>query len=318
MSKPGPGSQSASKLAFNSEMNFEYGVAVEVAPGVRRMVANNPGPFTFKGTNTYIVGRGEVAVIDPGPDDEAHLKALYEALEGERITHILITHTHRDHTEAAAPLKEYSKAPVLGFGDTGRPRGVRTTSPSGKAFVDLDFSPDERLLDGDVIKGNGWALDVIHTPGHAPDHLCFALTGERTVFSGDHVMGWNTTVVAPPEGRMRDYLASLERLLERKDKLFLPGHGGRIEMPQRVVRAYLLHRKMRESAIHAALVSGDRFIPQIVARIYSLLDSKLAPAAALSVLAHLEFLVERNLVRCEDFPAAIQSAFSIPPSSPLP
>jgi glyoxylase-like metal-dependent hydrolase (beta-lactamase superfamily II) len=318
MTKPGPNSQSASKLAFNSEMNFDYGVAVEVAPGVRRMVANNPGPFTFKGTNTYIVGRGDVAVIDPGPHDEAHLKALAVALEGERITHILITHTHRDHTEAVTPLKEHSKAPVLAYGETGKARGARTTSPSGKAFVDFDFAPDETLRDGDVIQGKGWALDVIHTPGHAPDHLCFALTGERTIFSGDHVMGWNTTVVAPPEGHMGDYLTSLERLLGRKDKLFFPGHGGRIEMPQRVVRAYLMHRKMRESAIYARLEEGDRFIPQIVPKIYSRLDSRLVPAAALSVLAHLEFLVERGLVQCEDSPAAIQSAFSIPPSSPVP
>ena len=163
-----------------------------------------------------------------------------------------------------------------------------------------------------MVQGKGWALDVIHTPGHAPDHLCFALTGERTVFSGDHVMGWSTTVVAPPEGNMSDYLTSLERLLERKDKVFFPGHGGRIESPQRAVRAYLLHRKMRESAIYACLESGDRFIPQIVPKIYTRLDSKLVPAAALSVLASLEHLVSRDLVQCEDLPAAIHSAFSIP------
>lgn len=312
MSMPGPNTHSGSKLTFNSEMNFDYGVAIEVAPGVRRMVANNPGPFTFKGTNTYIIGQGEVAVIDPGPDDAEHLGALTEALAGERISHILITHTHRDHTDGVSALKVHSNAPVFAFGETGRDRGARTTSPSGKAFVDLDFMPDETLNDGDVIRGSDWALDVIHTPGHAPDHLCFALTGERTVFSGDHVMGWNTTVVAPPEGHMGDYLSSLERFLERKDKLFLPGHGGRIETPQRAVRAYLMHRKMRESAVFNCLESGDRFIPQIVAKIYKGLDSKLAPAAALSVLAHLEFLVERGLVQCEDSPVAIQSVFSVP------
>ncbi len=318
MSKPDTKSHSSSKLAFNTEMNFDYGVAIKVAPGVRRMVANNPGPFTFKGTNTYIIGHGEVAVIDPGPLDPEHLDALLAALAGERISHILITHTHRDHTDGVAALKANTNAPVLAFGETGRDRGARTTSPSGKAFVDLDFSPDKTLSDGDVIQGNDWTLDVIHTPGHAPDHLCFALTGERTVFSGDHVMGWNTTVVAPPEGHMGNYLTSLERLLERKDKLFLPGHGGRIEMPQRAVRAYLMHRKMRESAIFNCLESGDCFIPQIVPRIYRGLDSKLAPAAALSVLAHLEYLVERGLVQCEDSPVAIQSAFSIPQPSPLP
>lgn len=312
MSKPVSNSQNTSKLAFNSEMNFAYGVAVEVAPGVRRIVADNPGPFTFKGTNTYLVGRGDVAVIDPGPDHDAHIDAIAEATKGERISHILVTHTHRDHTDAVARLKDYSNAPVLAFGNTGKPRGARTTSPSGKAFVDLEFTPDATLRDGDTLKGADWALDIIHTPGHAPDHLCFALQGRRTVFSGDHVMGWNTTVVAPPEGNMADYLASLERLLERRDKLFFPGHGGRIEMPQRVVRAYLMHRKMRESAIYACLKNGDRFIPQIVPKIYARLDSNLVPAAALSVLAHLEYLVERDLVQCEELPAAIHSAFSIP------
>lgn len=318
MSLPGPNSRSGSNLSFNTEMNFDYGAAIEVAPGVRRMVANNPGPFTFKGTNTYIIGHGEVAVIDPGPDDPEHLAALRKALAGERISHILITHTHRDHTDGVPAFRQHFNAPVIAFGNTGRNRGARTTSPSGKAFVDLDFTPDETLSDGDVIQGRDWTLDVIHTPGHAPDHLCFALSGARTVFSGDHVMGWNTTVVAPPEGHMGDYLNSLERLLERKDKLFLPGHGGRIETPQRAVRAYLMHRKMRESAIFNCLQSGDSFIPQIVARIYKNLDPKLAPAAALSVLAHLEFLVERGLVQCEDSPVAIQSVFSIPQPSPSP
>ena len=306
------GAHSGSKLAFNTEMTFDYGVAVDVAPGVRRIVANNPGPFTFKGTNTYLVGQGEVAIIDPGPDDKAHLDAIAEATKGERISHILITHTHRDHIDALPLLKNQTNAPVLAFGATGQPRGVRTTSLSGKAFVDIDFTPDELLKNGDMIQGRGWALDVIHTPGHAPDHLCFALTGERTVFSGDHVMGWNTTVVAPPEGNMSEYLRSLERLLERNDKVFYPGHGGRIESPRRVVRAYLLHRKMRESAIYACLESGNQFIPQIVPKIYPYLDSKLVPAAALSVLAHLEHLIDRDLVQCEDLPAVIHSAFSIP------
>ena len=149
------GARSGSKLAFNTEMTFDYGVPVDVAPGVRRIVANNPGPFTFKGTNTYLIGRGDVAVIDPGPDDKAHLDAIAEATKGERISHILITHTHRDHTDAVIPLKDHTKAPVLAFGHTDKPRGVRTTSPSGKAFVDLDFAPDTRLKNGDMIQGKG-------------------------------------------------------------------------------------------------------------------------------------------------------------------
>ena len=318
MSTSAPGAHSGSNIAFRTEMNFDYGVATEVAPNVRRIVANNPGPFTFKGTNTYLVGRGDVAVIDPGPDDPAHLDAIAEAVKAERISHILITHTHRDHTDAVPALKERSRAPVLAFGETGEPRGARTTSPSGKAFVDLGFEPDETLKDGDTIRGADWALDAIHTPGHAPDHLCFAVVGERTVLSGDHVMGWNTTVVAPPEGNMTAYMSSLERMLDRNDKVFLPGHGGRIETPRRVVKAYLMHRKMRESAIYGCIESGDRFIPQIVPKIYGNLDEKLVPAAALSVLAHLENLVERGLVQCDELPPAIHSAFSIPPAAPLP
>lgn len=308
----------SAKLAFNTEMDFDYGVAKNVAPGVRRIVANNPGPFTFKGTNTYIVGRGNVAVIDPGPDDPDHIDAILQAVKGERISHILITHTHRDHTDGIAPLKEHTDAPVLAFGETGKERGAQTTSPSGKAFVDLGLAPDEILHHGDEVKGDGWTLDAIHTPGHAPDHLCFALAGQRLVFSGDHVMGWNTTVVAPPEGNMGDYMNALERLLERNDKVFFPGHGGRVETPQRAVRAYLMHRKMRESAIYGCLENGDTFIPQIVSRIYSGLNAELEGAAALSVLAHLEHLVDRGRVQCEERPLAIHSAFSILPRAPLP
>jgi glyoxylase-like metal-dependent hydrolase (beta-lactamase superfamily II) len=289
-------------------MNFEYDVLLRVAPSVRRIVANNPTPFTFKGTNTYVIGEGEIAVIDPGPEDEAHIDALLKAVAGERITHILVTHTHRDHTGAVEMLKERSGAQVLGFGPTGSERGARTTSPSGKAFVDQEFVPDRKLRDGDRIEIDGVRLEAIHTPGHAPDHLCFALTGQRTLFSGDHVMGWNTTVVAPPEGHMGDYMASLERLLERRDLVFFPGHGGRIETPRRVVKAYLIHRKMRESAIYACLKEGARFIPQIFPKIYPRLESFYHPAAALSVLAHLELLQEKGLVQAEGHPA-IETGF---------
>lgn len=300
---------SASQLAFSREMTFDYGVAHEIAPHVRRIVANNPTPFTFKGTNTYIVGRGDVAVIDPGPDDKAHVDALLDALKGERITRIIITHTHRDHCDAVDMLKSRTGATVMGYGQTERPRGARTSSPSGKMFVDQNFVPDKSLRDGDTVEGDGWKLDVIHTPGHAPDHLCFALAGHRTVFSGDHVMGWNTTVVAPPEGHMGDYLTSLERLLERKDLVFFPGHGGRIETPQRVVKAYLMHRKMRESAIYGCLEDGARFIPQIVEKIYPQVDSIYLPAAALSVLAHLELLLERGQIQAKG-PPAIETEFA--------
>ncbi|MEC9367240.1 MAG: MBL fold metallo-hydrolase [Pseudomonadota bacterium] len=302
----------SAQLAFNREMNFEYGVIQQLVPGVRRLVARNAGPFTFKGTNTYIVGRGNVCVIDPGPEDKAHLEALLTALRGERVTHILVTHTHLDHTGNVAALKHHTGAEVAAYGPVKTSRGVRTTSPSGEAFVDKTLEPDRRVTTGDTIRGNGWSIDVLHTPGHAPDHLCFAYVGQRTVFSGDHVMGWNTTVVAPPEGNMGDYIASLELLLPRNDRVFFPGHGGRIQLPQRVVRAYLMHRRWREQSIIACLEDGLRFIPQIVSKMYSHLDPSLAGAAALSVLAHLEFLIERGLVVADQAPPAIESAFSLP------
>lgn len=311
MSKPAA-PHSGSDLAFNREIHFEYGVALELAPGVRRVVANNPTPFTFKGTNTYIVGEGEVAVIDPGPEDAGHVDALLKALDGERVAQIVITHTHRDHTGATQMLRQRTGAPVFAFSGTGATRGARATSPSGKAFVDRAFVPDEVVRDGDSIHGRDWTLDAIHTPGHAPDHLCFALSGHRTLFSGDHVMGWNTTVVAPPEGSMADYMTSLEKLLERRDQVFFPGHGGRIQTPRRVVKAYLMHRKMRESAIYSCLQEGAAFIPQIVEKIYPRLESAYRPAAALSVLAHLELLHHKGLIQA-DTPLAIESRYAIPP-----
>lgn len=288
----------SAELAFNRNVDVDYGVPELVAPGIRRIVANNPGPYTFLGTNTYIAGSGEVAIIDPGPADEAHLAAIVEATRGEQVTHILITHSHRDHCDGALPLKKKLGGEIVAFGSTGKRRG--TVAPGiGDAFVDSAFTPDITVEDGDTIKCRGFALDVLHMPGHAPDHLCFALVGKRTVFTGDHVMGWNTTVIAPPEGDMADFLGSLERLMQRNDKIFLPGHGGRIETPQRVVRAYITHRKWREQTILACVDGGMCTIPRIVAKLYGALDIDLQEAAALSVLAHLEHLIERGMVSAE-------------------
>lgn len=288
----------SAELAFNRSVDVDYGVAEEVAPGVRRIVANNPGPYTFLGTNTYLVGTGHVAVIDPGPADAEHLSAIAKATRGERVTHILITHSHRDHCDGALPLQERLGGEIVAFGPTGTARGAGTPG-LGDAFVDSAFKPDIPVADGDTLKSGGFALDVMHMPGHAPDHLCFALVGKRTVFTGDHVMGWNTTVIAPPEGNMGDFLASLERLMQRHDKLFLPGHGGRIETPQRVVRAYMTHRKWREQNILACIDEGVCTIPRIVAKLYGALDADLKEAAALSVLAHLEHLAARGMVSAE-------------------
>ena len=288
----------SAELAFNRSVDVDYGVAQKVAPDVRRIVANNPGPYTFLGTNTYVVGSGQVAVVDPGPADEDHLKAIAGAIKGERLTHILVTHSHHDHCDGAKPLQAMLGGEIVAYGPTGTARGAGAPG-LGDAFVDPSFVPDRVVRDGDTVKGKGFALDVLHMPGHAPDHLCFALVGRRTMFTGDHVMGWNTTVIAPPEGNLADFISSLERLMARHDKLFLPGHGGRIQTPQRVVRAYITHRKWREQTILACLDDGVSTIPGIVGRLYGTLDTELKEAAALSVRAHLEHLTVRNLVRAE-------------------
>ncbi len=293
----------SAELAFNRSVDVDYGVPEEVTPGVRRIVANNPGPYTFLGTNTYIVGSGEVAIIDPGPADEPHLEAITAATRGERVSHILITHSHRDHCAGALPLQKRLGGLIVAFGPTEGPRGVGVPGLDvkglGDGFVDTAFRPDIPVQDGDTLKGRGFSLDVLHMPGHAPDHLCFALVGKRTMFTGDHVMGWNTTVIAPPEGNMGDFLASLERLALRHDKMFLPGHGRRIETPRRVVRAYMTHRQWREQTILACIDDGVCTIPRIVAKLYGALDANLKTAAALSVLAHLEHLSARSIVSAE-------------------
>ncbi|MGB6347150.1 MAG: MBL fold metallo-hydrolase [Methyloceanibacter sp.] len=313
----------SAELAFNRSVDVDYGVAEDVAPQVRRIVANNPGPYTFLGTNTYLVGRGQVAVIDPGPADKGHLAAIVEATRGERVTHILITHSHRDHCDGARALQALLGGEILSFGPTGSRRGAGAPG-LGEAFVDPAFRPDRRIKDGDVIRTGGVTLDVLHTPGHAPDHLCFALVGHRTVFTGDHVMGWNTTVIAPPEGSMSSFLASLEKLLRRHDKIFLPGHGGRVQTPQRVVKAYIMHRQWRDQTILACLEDGVSTIPRIVAKIYGDLDSDLKSAASLSVLAHLEYLIRRGLAVVAGpagtnagaaNPAGLSSAYSAAPAA---
>jgi glyoxylase-like metal-dependent hydrolase (beta-lactamase superfamily II) len=288
----------AEALPFKTTMNFAYGEPRELAPGVVRIVANNPSPFTFKGTNTYLVGTGSLAVIDPGPDDPAHLDSILAAAGGRPITHIVITHTHRDHTAAMPALLARTAAKTAGFGRLAARHGDRRTSPSGSEFVDRDFVPDLPLGDGQRLAGDGWALTALHTPGHARDHLCFALEGTRILFSGDHVMGWNTSVVAPPEGNMRAYMRSLELLIGRGDASYLPGHGGQVEDPQRLVRAYLLHRRLREQAILDCIRGGNTTVRAIVPVIYKGLDPRLINAASLSVLAHVEHLIERGLVTC--------------------
>lgn len=290
----------AEALPFRMTMDFAYGEPRELSPGVVRIVANNPNHFTFKGTNTYLVGRGnDLALIDPGPDDPKHLAAILAAVARRRISHVIITHTHRDHTDGMPALLAATGAKTAGFGRRVANRGSKRTSPSGGEFVEKDFIPDIPLADNQRLEGDGWAMTALHTPGHAPDHLCFALEGTNILFSGDHVMGWNTSVVAPPEGNMAAYIRSLERLTERSDGVYYPGHGGQVEDPQRLVRAYLLHRRMREQAIFECIRNGTNTVRAIVPVVYKGLDPKLLNAASLSVLAHVEHLIERGLVRCD-------------------
>lgn len=286
----------SSGIEFKTSMSFRYGEAAGLGPGVVRLVAENPGPFTFKGTNTYIVGSTELAVIDPGPDDEKHIGDILRVAAGRPITHILITHTHRDHVDNAAALKAATGALTAGYSRSNVSRGTIASSPSGTEFVDIEFAPDIELAHGDVLSGADWSMTALHTPGHAPDHICYALDGREILFSGDHVMAWNTTVVAPPEGRMADYLTSLQILLGRPERTYLPGHGGRIEDAQRMVKAYLLHRRWREQAIVAAIRDGRSTVREVAELIYDSLDPKLHNAALLSVMAHVEHLIEREMV----------------------
>ena len=282
------------------------GQVATLTPLVRRLIAPNAGPFTFTGTCSYIVGRGRVAVIDPGPDDAGHIEALLAATTGETIAHILVTHTHRDHSPGARLLRDRTGAPILGCA-----RHVpieHSTSGRLDASHDLDHAPDQLMVDGDTFEGDGFTLTAVHTPGHASNHLCFALNEEKTLFSGDHVMAWSTSIVAPPDGVMSDYMASLERLRARDDTTFWPGHGGPVREPGRYMRALASHRRLRESAIVGAVGAGDRTIPAIVARIYDGLDPRLTNAAGLSVLAHLEDLVARGRVRA-DGPATLTAIY---------
>lgn len=284
-------------LKFKTDMEFGYGVPSAIAPGVARLVANNASALTFKGTNTYLVGTQSLAVIDPGPADAGHVDAILAAAGGRPITHILATHAHRDHVDSIHTLQERTGAATYAF-----PR-VR---PDSKApdetieYVKQDFSPDVALAGGDRVEGEDWLLTALHTPGHAPDHLCFALEGRGLVFSGDHVMAWNTSVVAPPEGRMADYMRSLELLLERDDSLLLPGHGGRIGEPRRTVKAYLLHRRWREQAILDAVRGGTNTVRKLLPVIYRDVGEDVVGAATLSLQAHVEHLAERGLIACDD------------------
>ena len=272
-------------IPFRKRMAFSYGRAETVAPLVRRIVCNNPSPFTFHGTNSYMVGEGEVAVIDPGPDDSDHVEALKRELAGETVTHVIVTHTHIDHSPASRAFARAVGAPVVG----ALPAPPADGAPPIEA-ADAAFEPDIHLADGDTVAGPGWTLTALFTPGHMSNHHCFALAEGGILFSGDHVMGWNTTIVSPPDGNMGDYLRSLETCIARSDALYLPGHGPPIDRPRPFVRAYLNHRRMREGQILRCLEDGLATLPEMVGRMYAHLPARMHWAAGRSVLAHLQHM----------------------------
>ena len=271
-----------------------YGLLQPRSPLVRRLLARNPSPFTFTGTGTFVVGPpgSTVAVIDPGPDDPAHVRALIAALAGETVSHIVITHTHMDHSPAAPALKAATGARIVGCA----PLVLSDDGPRADAGFDASYAPDQVLADGERIAGPGWTLTAVHTPGHTSNHLCFALEEEKALFTGDHVMGWSTTVVAPPDGDMGDYIASLQKLLGRDDVIYHPTHGEPVTEPQRFVKHLMAHRRQREKQVIRAIGEGLVTIPQMVAAMYAQVDKRLHPAAARSVLAHLIDLERRGQV----------------------
>jgi glyoxylase-like metal-dependent hydrolase (beta-lactamase superfamily II) len=282
------------------------------------VTAGNAGPFTFRGTNTFLIGESPLAVLDPGPDDPAHIGALVSAIGGRRVAHILVSHSHRDHSPGAAVLKERTGAPVLAAGPHRPARPLRSADEIQLDIgADRNFVPDERLADGATIGGDGYRLEAVATPGHTANHLAFAWPDAGLIFTGDHVMGWSTTVVAPPDGAMSDYMASLEKLAGRPECRYLPAHGDAIENGPDFARALRTHRKMREAAILESLRRGDGTIREIVARVYAGLDPMLVGAAALSTLAHLEDLGERGIVVAGDGPA-LQARYRLADATPAP
>jgi glyoxylase-like metal-dependent hydrolase (beta-lactamase superfamily II) len=272
------------------------GIPILLEPLVSRVLAPNPSPFTHTGTQTHIVGDRDVAVIDPGPDDPVHLDALLRVIAGRRVAAIVITHHHRDHSPASRPLARATGAPIVG----AAPFSPDYEGGRSDAAFDRDYAPDLILAEGEGVNGDGWTLTALATPGHTSNHLAFALPETKALFSGDHVMGWSTSIVSPPDGDMGDYMASLEKLMERDDRIYYPGHGEAVENPQRLVRGMLGHRKQREGQILRLLASGEGMaVAAMTARMYVGLNPKLLPAAERSVLAHLYDLRSRGLVREE-------------------
>ena len=282
-------------IPYRRELEFSYGTVAHIAPGIRRVIANNPGPFTFHGTGTYILGTGQVAVIDPGPDDEAHIDAILNALEGEEVSHILVTHTHMDHSPGCRLLKAKTGAPTYAYGPHGA--GKMEQGVQVEEGGDMDFDPDHLVKHGDIIRGEDWTVECVYTPGHTSNHLCFALQEQKALFTGDHVMGWSTSIISPPDGDMAAYMDSLQLLLDRDDEVYWPTHGPSIIDPKTHVQAYIDHRLDRERQIIECIKQGTHHIREMVPLMYKDTPEFMYPAAARSVLAAMENLVRNQQVR---------------------
>jgi len=295
---------------FSQIFEPNYGSGVVVAPEVQRVTCKNPSAFTFYGTNSYVVGRDTLAIIDPGPSDKAHLAALLAVIAERPVSHIFVSHTHADHSPLARELKDITGAKIVGAGAhrPARPLNIGEVNPLDAA-ADYMHVADEEMVDGQMMQGDGWAIKAIETPGHCANHLAFELVGTRVLFSADHVMAWATSIVAPPDGAMADYMASLDKLEGLGHDIYLPGHGGPVESPDAFLRGLRGHRKMRERAIVERIKKGDRTIAAMVEQIYRDTDPRLHGAAALSVLAHLEDLVARGIVATIG-PAALDGIFT--------
>ena len=276
-------------------MGAPYGQLIEVEAGIARLLAPNPSPYTQTGPQVHLIGHHELAVLDPGPEEPEHVEALLRAIAGRPVAAILITHTHRDHSPAANPLREATGAPVIGCA----PLALHDLGEGAESF-DRAYAPDRVLADGELLEVDGRRLTAIHTPGHTSNHLCFADESSGALFTGDHVMGWSTSVVVPPDGSMGHYLRSLEKLRIRSDRIYYPAHGDAVTDPQRLVRGMITHRVQRERQVLRRLAEGDCTVEQIVTAAYPGLDPRLAPAAGASVLAHLLDLEERGLVQQDD------------------
>ena len=287
----------STKIDFKRELKFEYGVVDQVSPGIRRVIAENPSPFTLYGTGTYIIGQGEVAVIDPGPADPAHIAAILKAVEGEQITHILVTHTHMDHSPGCRLLQQQTDAKTYAYGPhgAGKSEQVVVVEEGG----DMEFDPDHKVVHGDILDVGALQVECVYTPGHTSNHMCFALMQERTLFTGDHVMGWSTSIISPPDGDMAAYMESLELLLARDDHVYWPTHGPAITAPHDHVRAFIQHRLDREAQILRCIDQDVHSIMEMVPIMYTDTPEFMYPAAARSVLAAIEYMVQKEVLRAD-------------------